>query len=85
MALPTITDLETLDYSYRGEPFANVEAKSLSTITLDYSYRGEPFVGAIAAAAGGSAIKTFNELVYASAGKVNELALASVGKWNELV
>jgi hypothetical protein len=44
MALPSNTDLATLDISYRGAPFAQVEAKSLNSQTLDISYRGAPFV-----------------------------------------
>lgn len=43
MALPTKTDLQTLDYTWRGLPFAQIEAKSLSTQTLDVTWRGLPF------------------------------------------
>ena len=52
MALPTAATLITLDYSYCGEPFCNVEAKSLTTVTLDYSFRAEPFFGAVVSGGG---------------------------------
>lgn len=51
MALPNKDDLDSLDYAYLGEPFINIEAKSLNTQNLDYAYLGEPFVGATVAAA----------------------------------
>ena len=44
MALPSNTDLATLDIAYLGAPFVNVEAKSLDTQTLDVAYLGAPFV-----------------------------------------
>jgi hypothetical protein len=44
MALPSNTDLATLDYAYLGQPFVQVEAKSLDTETLDIAYLGQPFV-----------------------------------------
>ena len=52
MALPSNTDLATLDIAYLGQPFVQVEAKNLDTETLDVAYLGQPFVGAPAAAAG---------------------------------
>lgn len=51
MAKPTKSDLQALDYDWFGEPFADVEAKSLSTESLDVAYFGEPFVGATAGGA----------------------------------
>ena len=46
MALPTKTNLETLDYSYGGVPFVSVAAKAgINSNTLDYSYGGIPFWG----------------------------------------
>ena len=45
MALPSNTDLATLDIAYLGAPFVFVEAKSLDTETLDIAYLGAPFVG----------------------------------------
>lgn len=44
MPLPSKTDLQTLDIAYLGEPFVQVEAKSLTTTSLDVAYLGEPFV-----------------------------------------
>lgn len=45
MALPTSTDLKTMDYSYQGQPFVNVPAKTGITLTtMDYSYQAQPFV-----------------------------------------
>lgn len=43
MPLPTKSDLQTLDYKWRGIPFARFEAKALSTQTLDVTWRGLPF------------------------------------------
>lgn len=46
MATPTKTDLQTLDYSYFGQPYVQVAAKpGIDLDTLDYSYFGVPFVG----------------------------------------
>ena len=46
MALPNKTDLQTMDYSYQGQPFVNVPSKSsIDLTTMDYSYQGQPFVG----------------------------------------
>lgn len=50
MALPSNTDLQTLDVAYLGQPFVQVEAKSLTTTSLDTVYFAQPFVGAAAAA-----------------------------------
>ena len=44
MPLPSNTNLATLDIAYLGQPFVQVEAKSLSTITLDVAYQAQPFV-----------------------------------------
>jgi hypothetical protein len=61
MALPSETDLATLDYAYLGQPFVQVEAKSLDTETLDIAYLGAPFV-----AVGPGAVTGFNVYVNAS-------------------
>ena len=46
MALPTNTDLQTMDYAYSGVPFVSVAAKAgIDLDTLDYSYAGVPFWG----------------------------------------
>jgi hypothetical protein len=45
MALPTKTDLLTMDYSYQGQPFVDVPAQdSIVLSTMDYTYQGQPFV-----------------------------------------
>jgi hypothetical protein len=44
MPLPNKTALQALDIAYQGQPFVQVEAKSLSTTSLDIAYRGQPFV-----------------------------------------
>lgn len=44
MALPSNTDLATIDVAYLGQPFVQVEAKSLATTSLDVAYLGQPFV-----------------------------------------
>lgn len=45
MALPTPTQLATMDYVYLGAPFVYVPAKaSILTQTMDYVYLGAPFV-----------------------------------------
>ncbi len=44
MALPSNSDLQTLDIAYLGQPFVQAEAKSLDTKTLDIAYLGQPFV-----------------------------------------
>lgn len=44
MALPTPTNLQTLDYSYNGFPFCQVVSKSgITPDTLDISFLGFPF------------------------------------------
>ncbi len=46
MALPTKTDLQTLDYSFFGEPYIQVASKSgIELDGLDYSFFGEPYWG----------------------------------------
>jgi hypothetical protein len=44
MALPSETDLASLDIAYLGQPFVQVEAKSLDSESLDIAYLGQPFV-----------------------------------------
>lgn len=46
MPLPNSDNLDSLDYVYLGQPFVQVEAKTLNTQTLDVVYLGQPFVGA---------------------------------------
>ena len=47
MAIPTKTNLQTMDYSFFGEPYVQVASKSgVELDGLDYSYFGVPFWGA---------------------------------------
>ena len=52
MALPTKTDVLLLDWTFLGQSFCDVEAKSLDTKLLDFTYLGQPFV--VSAVSGGS-------------------------------
>lgn len=54
MALPTRSDVQTLDFSGYGQPAAYLEAKTLSpsSYTLDYSGYAQPVVGLASTAAG---------------------------------
>ena len=47
MPLPNRDNLTSLDYVYLGQPFVQVEAKSLSSQNLDIVYQAQPFVGAL--------------------------------------
>lgn len=62
MPLPSNTDLATLDVAYLGQPFVQVEAKTLSSATLDVAYLGQPFV----AVGPGAVITGFNVSVNVS-------------------
>lgn len=53
MALPSSTDLQTLDIAYLGQPFCQVEAKSLDSESLDIAYLAQPFVAVGPAASTG--------------------------------
>jgi hypothetical protein len=44
MALPSNTNLATLDYAYLGQPFVQVEAKALNSVSMDIAYLAQPFV-----------------------------------------
>lgn len=45
MAIPTASDLATLNFAWLGEPFADVPAKAaVNVATLDYAWLGQPFV-----------------------------------------
>lgn len=46
MTLPNKDDLNSLDIIYLGQPFAQIEAKNLSSQNLDIVYLAQPFVGA---------------------------------------
>jgi len=43
-------DLLTMDYSFHGQPFVDIPAKSsIDLTTMDYSFQGQPFVSFIEA------------------------------------
>lgn len=45
MAIPTKTNLETMDYAFMGQPFAGVAAKTgMNLPSMDYAFLGQPFV-----------------------------------------
>ena len=45
MALPTKGDLETMDFSFQGQPFVELPSKdNIDLETMDYAYQGQPFV-----------------------------------------
>lgn len=53
MALPTRTQIVTMDYAFNGEPFVQVAAKSgIDLDGIDYAYQAEPFWGLEVAASG---------------------------------
>jgi hypothetical protein len=46
MAMATKADLQTLQYSFQGEPFVNVTATAaVDTTTLAFAYQGQPLFG----------------------------------------
>lgn len=59
MALPNKTDLQTMDYAWRGAPHVRVEATPLQTTSLDIAWRGGPFV----AAAGGFFARYYYDMI----------------------
>jgi len=83
MALPNKTDLQTLDYSYGGLPFADVESNSsVNTQTMDYSYGGLPYVtnptGGGPAVVGPVNLKSWCGVVAANIKAINGVPLANV-------
>jgi hypothetical protein len=45
MALPTKTDLETMDFVFQGQPFVDVPSKpTVDLSTMDWSFHSQPFV-----------------------------------------
>lgn len=60
MALPTKTELQSMDYSWMGSPFVECPAKSgIDLTTMDYVWMGSPFVANPAAAVVGG-VSTIN-------------------------
>lgn len=62
MALPTRSDVQTLDFSGYGQPSAYLEAKNVSSGTLDYSLFAQPVWGL----SSGADLNLLNEPVTAS-------------------
>jgi hypothetical protein len=44
--LPSKDDVLSLDFAWRGQPFADIEAKTAGTLSLDFTLRGQPFASA---------------------------------------
>lgn len=45
MALPTQTDLDSMDFAWRGQPYVDVSTKSsIFLTTMDYAWMAQPFV-----------------------------------------
>ena len=60
MPLPNKDNLDSLDYVYLGQPFVQVEAKSLSSQNLDIIYLGQPFVASAPASIGSNVYVNIN-------------------------
>ena len=55
MALPSKTDLITMNFAFKAQPFVSVPSKTgVDTMTMDYAYQAQPFVSNGMAAGGGS-------------------------------
>ncbi len=45
MALPTQSDLKTMDFASQGQPFVKLSAKSnIDLLTGDFAFQGQPFI-----------------------------------------
>jgi len=84
VSLPTDVDLKTMDYAHRGQPFVDIALSGIDTTTMDYAFQGQPFVTNPNLSAATTAIKSINDLLYASVKSVDGLAIASVKNWNGL-
>ncbi len=81
MALPTPTDLKTLDWSFQGQPFCDVSAKSTITLAgMDYSFQAQPLVANEAGEAPSTNIKAVSGVAYASIKKIAGIAIANIKK-----
>ena len=60
MALPTKSDLLSLDYTLIGSPYVEVTAGGSSDTSLDYSLNGSPFVVLATSGGGSGAVKEAN-------------------------
>lgn len=43
--LPTKTQLQTMDYIYRGQPYVEVVSKDQETKNMDVIYQAQPYIG----------------------------------------
>lgn len=79
MALPSSKDIQTMDWSYQGQPSVNVPANStVITTTMDWSYAGLPFVTNPAVAAGPAHLKTWCGVSAANIKTINGVPIANV-------
>lgn len=63
MALPTKTELQTMDYAFLGKPFVYVPAKTgMNLPSMDYAFLGQPFVVNPDAPAAGS-VRIFGYII----------------------
>lgn len=85
MALPTATNLVTMNWSFNGQPFVEVPAKStIDLTTMDWAFQGQPFVrneygGGIA---GWANIAKINGITASSIAKYLGIAVADIAKIN---
>jgi len=79
MALPTKSDLETMDYAFRGSPMVYCAGNATPDLnTMDWANRAQPFV--VNPEGGGSAtsIKVFMGVAQASIKKASAVTLANI-------
>jgi hypothetical protein len=80
MALPTPTQLKTMDYAYQAQPFVYVGAKSTIDLkTMDYAYQAQPFVANYSTDAPVGWSHKINGVTPA---KINGVAVAGISKVN---
>ena len=84
MALPTATDILTMNFTHMGEPFVNVAAKeAVDTWTIDYTFFGEPFVTNHTPGTGGTALTLdLSDSVNLSMGIVKDVSTTRVDTTN---
>ena len=77
MALPTSSDILTMDYNFQGFPYVNLPSKStINLLTMDYNFWGFPFVSNSAAVIGN--IKSIAGIQRASIKSVSGIDFSSV-------
>jgi len=78
MALPSITDIETMNYAYNGAPFVDIWTNQIDTPDMDYLYQAKPFgINAVAYVVTTS-ISSINKMAYAVIKSVDRLAIADI-------